>query len=524
MASEAVPGELLDRVERLSAQLDEVQDAHARELAEELVAAVIAMYGDGLHRIIGAIASSREAGATILDELAQDGAVASLLLIHDLYPVPLAERVVEALDTVRPYMESHGGNVELLGLDDGVATLAAAGKLQRLCGLTRDAGARDQAGARRTCPGSRWARGGGHHRSGRERPRAADGCRHHRAARGPFGSRASCRSPSDRPARWVPIGAVAGPGPGAVQVAVDRRSRALARQRRRLAAGLSRRVRLVRRAAARRRAPRADAPLRELRGRVRPAPGGPGGRRRAAAADAGAPARVGRDPGGRVSRLDELIGRAAPGRDARADAHARSGRDCQSGGDRERPPAPERCDICNTSIPDDHRHLLHLVRSGGSCARARPAGRFTPATRNTGRRGCGRSGLPDFELDQELWARFEIPIGLAFFMRSSVTGGVVAFYPSPAGATESELSLAAWDALVSRNPVLDELELDAEALVVNRLSRPAPVRDRADRPVLRAGRPDQVALGGNLRRQRARAGCARVLRRVAPARGRIARG
>ena len=59
----------------------------ARELAQELVAAVIAMYGDGLARIIEVIGESREAGATILDELAQDGAVASLLLIHDLYPV-----------------------------------------------------------------------------------------------------------------------------------------------------------------------------------------------------------------------------------------------------------------------------------------------------------------------------------------------------------------------------------------------------------------------------------------------------
>ena len=55
-------------------------------------------------------------------------------------------------------------------------------------------------------------------------------------------------------------------------------------------------------------------------------------------------------------------------------------------------------------------------------------------------------------------------------MRSSVSGGVVAFYPSPAGATESELSLDAWDALVGRNPVLEELDPDAEALIVNRLS------------------------------------------------------
>ena len=127
MTSEAGPGELLDRVQELTAKLDELPDEEARELAQDLVSAVIAMYGDGLRRIMDAIGRSREAGATILDELSQDGAVASLLLIHDLYPASLEERVVEALDTVRPYMESHGGNVELLGLEDGVAKLALQG-------------------------------------------------------------------------------------------------------------------------------------------------------------------------------------------------------------------------------------------------------------------------------------------------------------------------------------------------------------------------------------------------------------
>jgi Fe-S cluster biogenesis protein NfuA len=127
MTHDADPAELLDRVQALSEQVDELPDAQARELAHELVAAVIAMYGDGLRRIMETISGSREAGETILDQLAQDGAVASLLLIHDLYPVGLEERVREALDTVRPYMESHGGNVVLLGIVDGVAQLALQG-------------------------------------------------------------------------------------------------------------------------------------------------------------------------------------------------------------------------------------------------------------------------------------------------------------------------------------------------------------------------------------------------------------
>jgi hypothetical protein len=127
MATETHPGELLDRVQSLSEQLDGLADAGARDLAQELVASVIAMYGDGLARIMAVIAESREAGATIMDQLSQDGAVASLLLIHDLYPVSLEDRVLEALDTVRPYMESHGGNVELVELRDGVAMLALQG-------------------------------------------------------------------------------------------------------------------------------------------------------------------------------------------------------------------------------------------------------------------------------------------------------------------------------------------------------------------------------------------------------------
>jgi Fe-S cluster biogenesis protein NfuA/nitrite reductase/ring-hydroxylating ferredoxin subunit len=127
MTTEAHPVELLDRVQDLTAKVDELQDVRARTLAQELVSTVIAMYGDGLARIMAVIGDAREAGATILDELSQDGAVASLLLIHDLYPVSLEERVIEALDTVRPYMESHGGNVELAGLEDGVAKLVLQG-------------------------------------------------------------------------------------------------------------------------------------------------------------------------------------------------------------------------------------------------------------------------------------------------------------------------------------------------------------------------------------------------------------
>jgi Fe-S cluster biogenesis protein NfuA/nitrite reductase/ring-hydroxylating ferredoxin subunit len=113
--------QLLGEVQELQGRLEEHGDPATRELAEALVSAVVAMYGAGLERIAAALNGE-------LARVAEDPLVASLLLIHDLHPVPLAERVQGALDTVRPYMESHGGDVELVGIsEDGVATIALRG-------------------------------------------------------------------------------------------------------------------------------------------------------------------------------------------------------------------------------------------------------------------------------------------------------------------------------------------------------------------------------------------------------------
>jgi hypothetical protein len=140
-----------------------------------------------------------------------------------------------------------------------------------------------------------------------------------------------------------------------------------------------------------------------------------------------------------------------------------------------KPPTPvsaqERCDLCGTTVPPDHRHMLNMyerqivcvcescwaLRSGDSD--------FAP----TGNRVLWLEG---FELPEELWAQLRIPIGLAFFMHSSVTHCIVAMYPSPAGATESELHFETWNRLVEMNPVLQSLEHDTEGLIVNRMSDP----------------------------------------------------
>jgi hypothetical protein len=142
---------------------------------------------------------------------------------------------------------------------------------------------------------------------------------------------------------------------------------------------------------------------------------------------------------------------------------------------RPKPPTPasseEECDLCRTTVPPDHRHMLNLYERQivcvcESCWALRSG---EPDFRPVGSRTLWLEG---FELPEELWAQFRIPIGLAFFMHSSVTDCIVAMYPNPAGATESELHFETWNRLAEMNPVLRELEPDAEALIVNRMADP----------------------------------------------------
>ena len=131
----------------------------------------------------------------------------------------------------------------------------------------------------------------------------------------------------------------------------------------------------------------------------------------------------------------------------------------------------ELCDICGTTVPADHRHLLHLVerRIECVCESCWALRSGDPEYRPTGSRV---EWLPDIQLPDDVWASFQIPIGLTFFMDSTTAGCVVALYPSPAGATESELHFASWSRMVELNPILESLEPDIEGLIVNRLSDP----------------------------------------------------
>jgi Fe-S cluster biogenesis protein NfuA/nitrite reductase/ring-hydroxylating ferredoxin subunit len=121
------PEQLVTRVQELQERLESSGDLPTRKLADELVSAVVQMYGAGLERIVAALLAAGQDGERVAGQLTEDPFVASLLLIHDLHPSTLEERAQQALESVRPYMESHGGDVELLGIENGVATIRLQG-------------------------------------------------------------------------------------------------------------------------------------------------------------------------------------------------------------------------------------------------------------------------------------------------------------------------------------------------------------------------------------------------------------
>jgi Fe-S cluster biogenesis protein NfuA/nitrite reductase/ring-hydroxylating ferredoxin subunit len=119
------PRELVGRVERLLDELEHLPDLQAREKATEVVQGVLELYGAGLERIVEEVAA-RDDGE-LAQALADDELVAHLLLLHGLHPLGLEERVVAALDEVRPYLHSHGGNVELLAIEEAAVRLRLQG-------------------------------------------------------------------------------------------------------------------------------------------------------------------------------------------------------------------------------------------------------------------------------------------------------------------------------------------------------------------------------------------------------------
>lgn len=133
--------------------------------------------------------------------------------------------------------------------------------------------------------------------------------------------------------------------------------------------------------------------------------------------------------------------------------------------------APEVCELCGEVIPPHHRHLLNVSSREIMCACRACSILFYEAAASEGRYRLipdRHLMLEDFALDDAQWESLRIPVDMAFFFHSVPAERVVAFYPGPMGPTESLLKLETWQTLEAENPVLEELEHDVEALLVNR--------------------------------------------------------
>ena len=123
----------MSRVKQAGERIEEILsflrsgDDKAAVAAEELVGLLVGVYGDGLAHIMAAIGDAGPAGTALLAELTEDPLVESLLLLHDLHPLGVDARIQRALDKVRPYLGSHAGGVEYVGVTDGVAHLRLEG-------------------------------------------------------------------------------------------------------------------------------------------------------------------------------------------------------------------------------------------------------------------------------------------------------------------------------------------------------------------------------------------------------------
>ena len=119
------------RIEELVGRMEMLADPAARASARELVQTLMDLHGSGIERMLEIIAETKAPGigpgVGLIDELAKDELVAGLLLLYGLHPLHLDTRVRQALDEVRPYLKSHGGNVELLGVEEGVVRLRLEG-------------------------------------------------------------------------------------------------------------------------------------------------------------------------------------------------------------------------------------------------------------------------------------------------------------------------------------------------------------------------------------------------------------
>ncbi|MDX6692795.1 MAG: hypothetical protein QOF02_398 [Blastocatellia bacterium] len=119
--------QLAQRIDELVRKIETMADADARSSCVELLQSLMELHGSCLERMLELVAEAGAPGRAVIEGFARDELVKGLLLLYGLHPVALETRVMQALDKVRPYLSSHGGNVEVIGIEDGVVRLRLQG-------------------------------------------------------------------------------------------------------------------------------------------------------------------------------------------------------------------------------------------------------------------------------------------------------------------------------------------------------------------------------------------------------------
>ena len=118
----------MGELEKLLQQVERIEDSHTRELTGGIIGSLMEFHGAALSRMLEHLGRCGPAGQTALADMANDELVGNLLLLYGLHPLDLSARVKLALESVRPYLASHGGNVELLDVTpDGIVRLRMQG-------------------------------------------------------------------------------------------------------------------------------------------------------------------------------------------------------------------------------------------------------------------------------------------------------------------------------------------------------------------------------------------------------------
>jgi Fe-S cluster biogenesis protein NfuA len=117
----------LRKIEGLVRTIESAADPHVRASTVELLETVMSLHREGIERMMEIVFRAGKAGEAMIDDFARDDVIANLLLLYGLHPLDLEMRVRQALDQVRPFLRSHGGDVELLGIADGAVRLRLQG-------------------------------------------------------------------------------------------------------------------------------------------------------------------------------------------------------------------------------------------------------------------------------------------------------------------------------------------------------------------------------------------------------------